>query len=154
MELSDLASIAEIIGLVALVPSLIYVGLQIRTGNRETRAATIQSTLSSEMEMIAVLTENAAVWDKVVTGEPLSDGVETRKGILLFKLFMTDSENWYLQFKAGFLESQVWESRLGVLPELVSLPIFESWRPTLGARNHSADFLELLDNLADRASDV
>ncbi len=105
------------------------------------------------MEMIAVLTEHAAVWDKVVTGDPLASGVETRKGILLFKLFMTDSENWYLQFRAGYLVAQVWESRLAVLPEIVSLPFFEIWRPTPGAKNHSVDFLELLDNLADRASD-
>lgn len=152
MELSDLASIAEIVGFVALVPSLIYVGLQIRKGNRETRAATIQSTLSSEMEMIAVLTEHAAVWDKVVTGDPLANGVETRKGILLFNMLMTEAENRYYQFDSGYLDAQSWEGRVFSLRPIVVLPMYELWRKSPGGMNHSADFLELLDSLTEEAS--
>ncbi len=87
-NLSDVSS-AEIIGTTAVVLSLIFVGVQIRDGNREARATTIQSTLNSEMELIAILTENASTWDKVITGAPLASGEEMRKGILLYNLLMT-----------------------------------------------------------------
>ena len=49
IKLADWASIAEILGAVAIVISLVFVGFQINDGNRETRAATTQAILDSEM---------------------------------------------------------------------------------------------------------
>ena len=50
--------------------------------------------------------------------------------------------------RTGFLEAQSWEARLGTLPELVRLPAYELWRSSLGRQSHTADFLKLLDELA------
>ncbi len=98
------------------------------------------------MAAMTVFAENVAVWDKVMLGESLEDGEETRLAILLYNLLITDSENWYLQYNAGYLEEQLWESRLAILAPLTQLPIYEPWKLTLGARNHSASFLELLED--------
>jgi len=48
--LSELAAIAEIIGLIAIVPSLLFVGVQLARGNREFRAASTQAVLASERD--------------------------------------------------------------------------------------------------------
>ena len=151
-NLSDVSS-AEIIGTTAVVLSLIFVGVQIRDGNREARATTIQSTLNSEMELIAILTENASTWDKVITGAPLASGEEMRKGILLYNLLITERETRYFQFKSGYLEPQLWEGSLSALRLIVGLPMFEMWWGTPGAINHSTEFRELLDELSGRVSD-
>ena len=66
--LSELASIAEIIGLIAIFPSLIFVGIQLVRGNRESRAATIQAALASENSFNATVAQYAGTWDKVVKG--------------------------------------------------------------------------------------
>ncbi len=150
-NLSGVSS-AEIIGTTAVVLSLIFVGVQIRDGNREARATTIQSTLNSEMELIAILTENASTWDKVITGAPLASGEEMRKGILLYNLLMTERENRYYQFKSGYLETETWEGSLSALRLIADLPMFEIWRATPGAMNHSTEFLELLDGPSGRVS--
>ena len=149
LGISDV-SIAELIGTTAVVLSLAFVGIQIRDGNREARAATIQAALSSDQDMSAVFAEHASTWDKVLAGEPLSSGEEMRRGIILFNMLITDSENRYLQLKSGYLDAQSWEGRQSILLGLANLPIYETWRSTPGALSHSADFLELLDTLAGR----
>ena len=100
IKLSEWASIAEILGAAAVVVSLLFVGFQISDGNRETRAATAQAALDSEMLFQAELLRYAATWEKVVKGVPLSDGEETRRGIVLYQMMQTLNENRYHQMKS------------------------------------------------------
>lgn len=153
MDTFKLANYAEIIGSTAVVLSLIFVGLQLNEGNRETRAATTQSALQSEMDMIRTLALHAGTWDKVISGEPLASGEEMRRGILLYNLLMTDSENQYHQSESGYLEAGKWEARLSGLPPLVRLPFYGIWKKSIGSLGHSADFMELLDSAEVGASD-
>jgi hypothetical protein len=151
LKLSDWASIAEIIAAIGVVFSLIFVGLQINEGNQETRAATIQATHDAEAFMVATLVNHSDTWDKVVTGAPLESGAEMRKGINLYNFLMVDTENRFHQFHSGFLDAPSWEGRLFTLQPIVKLPMFKIWRESFGAKGHSAEFLELLDNLAEEA---
>ena len=96
-KLSDLASAAEVVAAIGVIVSLIFVGFQIRDGNKETRAATIQASLDSEMFLQSHFLRYAGVWEKLVAGLPLSEGEETRKGIVLFNMLMTMNENRFHQ---------------------------------------------------------
>jgi hypothetical protein len=131
---------------------LIFVGLEISESNSETRAATIQTALSLEMNLQRTLVDHAAVWDKVINGEDLNQGWEARTGIILFNLVMTESENRFHQYNSGYLAEESWEGRLTSLDPMVRLPIFGLWRSSPGALNHSTDFLRLLDELGARVS--
>jgi len=153
MDTFKLANYAEIIGSTAVVLSLIFVGLQLNEGNRETRAATTQAAIQSEMDMIRTLALHAGTWDKVLSGEPLASGEEMRRGIILINLLMTDTENSYHQSESGYLEAGKWEGRLSVLPPIVRLPMYEIWKKSIGSLGHSTDFMELLDGAAVGASD-
>ncbi len=150
-KLAQLASLAEIIASIAVVLSLIFVGLQISEATRETKAATLRSAADSELFMAATVLNHASTWDKVLNGEPLASGEETRTGIILFNLLMIESENRYHQFQAGFLDAQSWEGRHATLGSLAKLPIYTVWRDSPGAKGHSADFLDLLDSYAAKA---
>ena len=148
--LSELASIAEIVGLVAIVPSLIFVGVQLMRGNREARAATIQATMDSDLRLSSAFADHAGTWNKVITGEPLAIGEEMRRGIVLFNVLMADTEGRFQQYRSGYLDAQTWEARKATLPKFVRLPIFEVWRSSPGGASHSADYLELLDALVEK----
>jgi hypothetical protein len=152
MKLSDWASLAEIIAAIGVILSLIFVGLQINEGNQETRAATLQAAADGEAFMIATMLNHSDTWHKVVTGAPLENEEEIRIGILLFNLVMTESENRFHQYNSGFLDSQSWHGRLASLRPLVKLPIFRVWKESIGSMNHSADFLALMDRLAEDAN--
>ena len=101
--------------------------------------------------MIATMVNHSETWNKIVTGAPLESGAETRKGINLYNFLMVDTENRYHQFHSGFLDAPSWEGRLSILQPIVRLPIFKIWRESFGAKGHSAEFLELLDSLAEEA---
>jgi hypothetical protein len=144
MSLQDWGAIGELLGGVAIIVSLLYVGLQIKHGNRETRAAMLQATLDSEMSLQTEAMRYAGTWDKIVTGVHLADGEETRRAILLFNMMMTLYQTRYYQFKTGYLD------HLPFTEEVVTFPMYEIWRGSGGAKNRPAEFLELLDRQRER----
>ncbi len=148
MNWEAIGAVGEIIGAIAVVVSLIYLSIQIRAGTKATKAGAFQAVIQSEMNFASIVIQNAGTWEKVVTDAPLTEGEETRKAIVLCNLFMLDSERRYHQYNAGFLETAAWEGRLRALPLVVKLSIFERWKNSLGGMAHSADFLELLDELS------
>lgn len=145
MTLEQYAAIAEIIGVVSVLVTLVFLTLQVRQNTRALKATTIQAALQSEIDVAAMLLEHASTWHKVMTAAPLEAGEETRKAIGLYNVFMIDTENRYHQYHSGYLGAQSWQARLGTLPRVVALPVFDLWRDSVGALSHSADFLALLD---------
>ncbi len=146
MSLQDWGAIGELLGGVAIIVSLLYVGLQIKHGNRETRANTLQATLDSEMSWQAEAMRYAGIWEKIVTGVHFADGDETRRAILLYNMGMTVFEYRYYQFKTGYLDNPP------VTEDVVTFPIYEVWRASGGAKNRSAEFLEFLDRQQQRGT--
>ena len=140
LKLSEWANIAEVLSAVAIVVSLIFVGVQINDGNRETRAATAQSALNAEMAFQAEILRYADTWLKVVSGQPFSDDVEERRGIILYNMMMTMNENQYVQMKSGFLDSSADSLADGVL-----WPIYETWTRSGGYQSRSLEFRQFLD---------
>ena len=61
--MSDLANLAEIVGAVAIVISLIYVGQELRANTAAVQAASLQSiTNSSSASMLAVFESGEFAW--------------------------------------------------------------------------------------------
>jgi hypothetical protein len=152
MRLEKWAHVAELIGGVAIVLSLVFVGVQIREGNRETRAATIQAALRSEMDMATTFLEYAETWDKVLNGESLAAGREFREGNLLYQVLMLDTEIRFYQYQSGYLDEAAWRARESTLPRFVALPIYEFWLTTPGGQNHSQEFLGLLEAMESQSN--
>jgi hypothetical protein len=150
---STAASIADVISALAVVVSLFYVSLQIRANTRSNKATAFHATIDSEMGLAKMVVEHAGTWDKVMNRQPLAEGEETRRAIAMFNFVMLDAERRFNQFNAGFLEAGAWEGNRNSLPLLVALPLFERWRTSYGALSRSADFLRLLDEIAERAAD-
>ncbi len=128
MSLQDWGAIGELLGGVAIIVSLLYVGLQIKHGNREARAATLQATLDSEMSLQTEAMRYAGTWDKIVTGDHLADGEETRRAILLYNMMMTLYQNRYYSFKTGYLDHPPFTE------EVVTYPMYEIWRASGGGK--------------------
>lgn len=152
MALEQFANIADIVSALLVILTLIFLTLQVRQNTKALRSTAIQAVLQSELELGRVFADNATTWEKVVSGAPLDNGEERRKGIILYNMFMIDSGSRFHQHGTGFLDEKSWQARLQILPDIVNLPIYATWRASLGARTHSADFLELVDALANGSS--
>lgn len=145
--LENIANIAEIVGVTLVLVTLIFLSLQIRQNTSAIRSTTIQAIMQSDMTFAQILVANAELWDRVLGGELPAEGEETRRAIVLFNLFIIDSETRFLQFQNGSLDKKSWESRLNLLPHLVTLPVFTLWRESLGGRSHYPDFLDIVDRV-------
>jgi hypothetical protein len=73
MKMTDWKGTAELVGIAAIVGSLIFVGLQMRQAQDIAIAETFLSILDSEIESLNLANESAEVWNKVVNGEDLTD---------------------------------------------------------------------------------
>jgi len=144
-KLSDWSSIAEIAAALGVVISLVFVGLQIKEGNQETRASTMQAALETEMMFQAEILRYSDTWEKVASGAPMTDSVETRRGIILYNMLMTVQENRYHQYQAGYIDNLPASIRT-----TVRLPFFDTWRTSVGAGSRTPEYLELIDNFRDQ----
>ena len=66
-------SIAEALGIAAIVASLIFVGLQMRQSQEIAIAETYMSILSSEIEVRNAVSEHASLWKKANSGAALDE---------------------------------------------------------------------------------
>ena len=154
MNLDQIANIAEIIGASLVVITLVFLTMQIRQNTQAIRATTMESAMKSEMEFAALLLQEAGVWEKILTGVAVAEGEETRKSILLFNVFMIDTESRFHQFSVGYLDAKAWEGRYESLRTFIKLPTYELWRESIGGMSRSADFLELMDDLVAEQRDA
>ena len=147
MTLEQLAALAEIIASIAVILSLLFVGFQLRDSNRQARAAAVQDSLASEIQISTIFAENAETWEKVISGEPINEKGELRKAIHLYNILMSDSENRFYEHRQGYLNEESWQSRLRTLEISSKLPIFVHWQNSLSGQNRAEDFLVLLDDI-------
>jgi len=141
LKLSDWSAIAEIVAAAGVILSLLFVGFQVRDGNRETVAATMQAALELEVAFQSTVVSHADTWSKVSSGQDLAAGEEEARGFAIYSMLMTVYENRFHQYKSGYLDRPPSELVAGT----VDWPIYDEWRLRGGARTRSPEFLELLD---------
>ena len=72
MDSAKLNDWAQVIGIFALVGSLIFIGLQMQQDRRLAAAQVIVAADSVQMDFAALISDNRDVWDRGLKGEELS----------------------------------------------------------------------------------
>ena len=78
MSVEQLGAWGDFVGGIAVVAGLVFVGIQLLGANRETRAATIQSSLQMQLFVDAEIAKHTDTWQKVISGTPIEDQSELR----------------------------------------------------------------------------
>ena len=111
MRIQDWAAIGAMVGAIAVVVSLIYVGVQLRQNTRATRVITSQAFIEIHGGITNQITQEPAFRDIYWRGLP---GVSNLQGSEL-AAFATWTvhlirawESFYFQWKAGAFEDQIW----------------------------------------------
>jgi hypothetical protein len=141
-------AIGEIIGAAAVVVSLVYLASQIRTQNREARAASVHQVLHEYSEAISLLLEPemADIWalahedfDSLSPSQRLRFMIYLMVGIRSF-------EDAYFQWREDRLEDDIWQSLLAPLRDLKSTDAFARfWE--LRRHQFRPEFANYLDGL-------
>jgi len=122
LKLSDWASVAEVIGAVAVVISLVYVGIQINGNTIEVREANRQELVNRSFVATGRVMENpelAGIMVKVAEGTPLSPQ-ESMQYSYFVRAMLYDVQEAYLLFREDRLDDGYWETRRAIFRQYMS----------------------------------
>ena len=150
MNWDAIAAIGEIVGASAVVISLVYLASQIRSQNRESRAASVHQVIDGYRSSIAALLEPemAELWVLAISDY----GSLTESQRLRFVVYLTGAlrsfEDAYFQWREGRLEAEIWHGLITPLIDLKSTSAFERfWE--IRRHHFRPDFADYLDTLED-----
>ena len=113
MDLENLAHIADIAGSVAVVLSLVFVGMQVRQNTRAIRATTYNTIVQNSIAILApqfMHQEFTEFMAKFQSDPQAATPAETARFHAIMLAAFRHWDNLYYQFRNGMLEGEMWES--------------------------------------------
>ena len=149
MTLEQLALIAEIVGGVGVVASLIFLGVEIRRQRKESNlqaANELTAQWSGLMTSLHESHEMAEIWLKGHHDFDALNAVSKLRYGAYFGRFLRNSEGLYLHLQAHTLDPMVWRGIERAIRDTIILPGAQAW---WGTRKHwyTDPFQKLIDNM-------
>lgn len=130
MSIDELGSLAELISSVAVLISLIYLGVQIRKSTEAARTSTYHSIVAAFGSMNQSMANSPDLSLLYVSAledfEALSPAERARISQLFFSSFRY-FENMFYQRERGYLEEDVWVGWERLMVTYFRRPGFQSW---------------------------
>jgi hypothetical protein len=126
MNWEALGAIGEIIGAAAVVASLVYLAIQIRSQNRESRLASTHQVIEGYRTSIAWLKDPdmASIFIDAIEDY---DGLSVKQR-LQFDMYLTNAfrslEEAYLQYQSGRLDPEAWRAAMAPLRDTIATETF------------------------------
>jgi hypothetical protein len=144
-KLQEYALMAEIISAVAIVISLVFVGLQIQQTSEETALNTAAIKADSYQALVGqVLTLNSDVYNnpqlaelvsRISNGGEFGSVAEELQYSQYITFMLEHGDMAYYQFKIGNIEQARLENTLGILSQFARTPYFhQNWEPLFKQR--------------------
>jgi len=131
LKLSEMASIAEIIGAFAIVISLVYVGVQLTQNTKGIRAQSYYNVLSGKNALYRELAANEELFSILVQGmaadPPLTSVLDGDRTHLILYAFMNEFETTFLLYKADAVEKEIWIRDRTQLAGMIGFPGMIDW---------------------------
>ena len=130
MNWEAIGAVGEILGALAVVISLAYLAIQIRTQNQESKIASVHEILAAYRETIVSLQhgETATIYIKAIQDSDSLDAVERVRFIALCQSMFRVWEEAYLQWKRGRLEDGYWNGINTLILDFLATPAAqEAW---------------------------
>ncbi len=145
-SLDKIHKVGELAAAVAVVTSLIFVGLQIRDNTIASEAATYQASVAYDIELLSNVAGNAdlARIFYAYAWEPSDnlDGTELLQAQWHFTAVLRHLENLYFQHQSGMLSEASWESRSALMRATIQNPGFEKFLRGVTVRSFSGEFID------------
>ena len=111
MNMDQLANLAEILGGIAVISSLIYVGAQIRQNTRATQAATTHELTKSFNAVVSKIVEDpemARIWTQQSRGMANLSVEDLQRLVPLTIMILRTFEDIYQQHHLGQMHPDIW----------------------------------------------
>ncbi len=146
MTLEQGAYLAEILGVIAVVVTLIYLSVQVRQGTELLRSESRQALVTNDVTSLASNFQNADVFAKYVAGDEMSAEDQLRMSFM-FALDLRNREFEYFQYTNGLLDEQTWLAYRHVILINHSAGHGRVWWEKIGREIVDPVFAKLVDEL-------
>ena len=146
MNWDAVGAIAESLGAIAVVATLIYLAREIRVNTAAISRSATQSILASRTENAKFLAADPATSEFFLHALEEPDGLtkaEWRRFSFLAGGMIRPVELAYLDYRDGRMEEKLWTSQLGFLRSWLTMPGAQRWLPGMEAGMHE-DFFDFL----------
>jgi hypothetical protein len=145
MSMEQLANIAEVIGVVLVISSLIYVAKQLRQTTEALHAQSRQSVLSSsQAELIELMNNPGLARSFVEDGELSADG-HIQLHLFLAAAMRVREFSW-LQYRNGQIDETQWATELVVMQNVLGTNRTRNWWKAMGRETFGAEFSSFVDD--------
>ncbi|MGQ0533574.1 MAG: hypothetical protein ACT4OF_12925 [Caulobacteraceae bacterium] len=153
MSLEQWSYLGEIIGAIAVVASLIFVGVQLRQNTKAVRAQTSQAHAVGYQQIIAGISDNgefARIWRIGLSDYENLNPDERARFLAFTSMLFRFYESSQVQMLRGMLDAEHWHTIEQQVADLVTQPGIQAWW-NLRSHWHSARFREWIEGLPKRA---
>ena len=125
MDIMELGAIGELVGGVAVIGSLIYVGLQVRQSNRLVADSVVQSARRITDEFLRDLSNDPQLSNFYLAGLANRDRLPAEERIrfdmVLLRLFRA-MESVFLEYSDRLMSDEVWRSQERTFRQIMNQP--------------------------------
>ena len=146
MTLEEIFYASQSVASIAVVGSLIYLGLQVRGADRSQRAIMQQGRAdrASKASLTIASAELAKIWEKGMAGDPTLTREEVTQWLLICRAAFLSGEDSFLQYRAGTLDQAAFDSYVaGVRSYMRRAGFRAAWQ--LSATQFGKDFREFVE---------
>lgn len=144
-KLQEYALIAEIVGAVAIVISLLFVGYELRRNTEAFYAQTRQAVLESSQEELFEWVRNLDIHNSVIKQGMLTPEEQIKINFFLLALLRVREYSW-LQYQDGIIDKRQWDTEAGVIGIVLSSVRTRKWWNKIGRDNFNPEFSAFIDN--------
>ncbi len=133
MDIMELGAIGELVGGVAVLVTLVYLALQVRSGAREQKVSSVREAtreLGAVVQAIGETEEKAGIWLKGIREfESMAEPEQVRFSAVashLLRLY----EQLYYQNRERSIDPEIWKGFSGMFHDFLAYPGFQAWWAT------------------------
>ncbi len=161
MNWEAIGTIAEVVGAIAVVLSLIYVATQIKQNTDASRAHSINqinSQYGALMSQIAMNADLAQIYRKATDGEELGP-IESVRYTAYLSAFFAFIEEFYLLHRSGFYEEDLGDGDAieffaPTVRRLLACPVAIRWWKEESRNIYVAELCDSVNRIADLSYDL
>jgi len=147
MTLADWANLSQIVGSIAVIGSLIFVGIQVRQNTKATKATALQMNADYWLGYFSMLADSrlGKVYAKGSQGREQLDGEEFRQFFILCRVAFMGCEKQHQQYLAGLLSEDAYKGYEATIREQIAAypGVRAMWE--LVKHTYGHDFVDFLD---------
>jgi hypothetical protein len=143
MSLEQYAYLAEILGVIVVTATLLYLAVQVRQGAILMRSESRQAMMNNDRDVLLAYLDHQDLFDKIASPEKLSPA-EQRRFAALWIVNMRNREHEWFQYKDGILDETTWVSYREIIPIILSSKRHRLWWDKIKSA-YDPNFVQMVD---------